>query len=556
MIGRLRLLSGLILTVYLVGHMLNHALGIISIQAMNDMLKYSIAPWRTPTGTVLMLGSLAVHVVLALHSLYMRRQLAMRPSDWVQLVSGILIPIVLASHVLGTRGIYEVFEIEKGYQFFLFGMWFGNPVHGILVILGLALAWVHTCMGWHYWLRLKSWYPPLQIYALVLAIILPTLALAGYASASFYVVRRAANEAYGKRLLSSVADILPEITAFVTNTQYQVWAYVVSGVAFVLLARWLRELIVANRATVPITYRDFELSNEQKLAMVPGENLLERIRALDIPHAAVCGGRGRCSTCRVRIEKGASSLEPPSANEQKVLARINAEPDVRLACQLVPKETLDVTALLAPEIEAGDINRTDRDRGGEEQEITVLFADIRSFTKISETQLPYDTAFLLNRYFATMGQAIEEAGGHLDKFIGDGVMALFGVDENTEIGCRKALIAAAKMSRGLKELNRRMEGDLESELRIGIGIHSGTAIVGKMGYRKAIGLTAIGDTVNTASRIESMTKDFGVQLIVSERTAEASGVDLTEFELVDVTVRGREERLPVRIIKSADQVQA
>ena len=384
MVERLRLLSGLVLTVYLVGHMLNHALGIISIPAMNDALKYSIAPWRTTAGTLLMIGSILIHVILAMYSLYVRRQLVMRRSDWVQLISGILIPIILASHVFGTRGIYEVFGVEKGYQFFLFGMWFGNPIHGVLVILGLSVAWAHTCIGWHYWLRLKPWYPPLQIYALVVAIMLPTLALAGYAAASFHVARRAANEAYGKRLMSSVAEILPEMQAFVGNAQYQVWFYVLGSLVLVLLARWVRQLVVANRATVPITYRDFELSQERNLTMAPGENLLERIRALDIPHAAVCGGRGRCSTCRVKVEKGAGTLDPPSADEQKVLARINAEPDVRLACQLVPRKPLDVTALLAPEIETLDINRIERNRGGEEQEIAILFADIRGFTKISE----------------------------------------------------------------------------------------------------------------------------------------------------------------------------
>ncbi|MFP6697518.1 MAG: adenylate/guanylate cyclase domain-containing protein, partial [Alphaproteobacteria bacterium] len=129
----------------------------------------------------------------------------------------------------------------------------------------------------------------------------------------------------------------------------------------------------------------------------------------------------------------------------------------------------------------------------------MLFADLRAFTKFSESKLPYDVVFALNQYFRGMGQAVEEAGGHLDKFICDGVMALFGVRGDLEQGCQQALEAAAGMSHALEHLNHQLLHDLDQPLRI--GIHAGPAIVGEMGYLAETTITAIGDNINTALRL-------------------------------------------------------
>jgi adenylate cyclase len=189
---------------------------------------------------------------------------------------------------------------------------------------------------------------------------------------------------------------------------------------------------------------------------------------------------------------------------------------------------------------------------GSERETVILFADLRAFTRLSEGKLPYDLVFLLNRYFAEMGQAVEAAGGHIDKFIGDGVMALFGLDRGPAAGCREALAAARAMALRLDQLNHALAHDLPEPLRIGIGIHSGPAIVGEMGYRRAVSLTAVGDTVNTASRLESLTRDFGAQLVVSEVVLRRAGLDLgAAAPAQELEIRGRSERLAVRIITDA-----
>ncbi|MDJ0612915.1 MAG: adenylate/guanylate cyclase domain-containing protein [Rhizobiaceae bacterium] len=551
MLTRLRLISGIILTAFVVGHFINHALGIISLKAMNDALKYFIQPWREPIGEALIMLALLVHVVLAVQALYQKQTLKMRAHEWVQLVSGFLIPLLLVGHVMGTRGLNEAFGVEEGYQFTLYGMWVPSIYYGVLNLIALPVVWVHTCLGWHYWLRLKPWYAQFKVWFLGFAIVLPTLALAGYASASLRVARLSNSESWVERTFRRTAEQLPEFIAFVNQAELVTFVIVPSIIAAVFCLRWLRSKRGSQRSAFKLNYRDLDFSKKVEIPLFAGVNLLDQLRLAEVPHASVCGGRGRCSTCRVRIDEGLNTLPPASAAERRVLDRINAGPEVRLACQTVPNQSLSVTALLEPQAGLRKVQQVEQPHGGDEQEIAVLFADIRGFTQISEDRLPFDTAFLLNRYFAAMGRAIEESGGHLDKFIGDGVMALFGVNESMEVGCRKAINAAIKMSEQLEELNNSIKTELPQGLRIGIGIHCGAAIVGKMGYKNANSLTAIGDVVNTASRLESLTKEHGVQFIVSEKTINNSGLRFEGFKHELVKIRGREQALSVCMADSA-----
>ncbi|MEE8172806.1 MAG: adenylate/guanylate cyclase domain-containing protein, partial [Alphaproteobacteria bacterium] len=282
--------------------------------------------------------------------------------------------------------------------------------------------------------------------------------------------------------------------------------------------------------------------------------VLEASRDAGIPHASVCGGRGRCSTCRIRVGTGREHIEPPSPEEQKVLKRVGMPDHVRLACQLRPAKDLEVTPLLPPNATPKDAYRKPARLQGSEREVAILFADIRKFTQFSENKLPYDVVFVLNRYFRAMGEVVNETGGELDKFIGDGVMALFGANTTPEEGCRRVLEAARRMSTALDELNRELKADLEEPLRIGIGIHLGTVIVGEMGFSNAVSFTAIGDAVNTASRLEQATKEYSCQLIVSEDICKRAGVALDEFPLREIQVRGRKQPVQIRCVDKASDM--
>ena len=191
---------------------------------------------------------------------------------------------------------------------------------------------------------------------------------------------------------------------------------------------------------------------------------------------------------------------------------------------------------------------------GAEREIAILFADLRAFTRLSEDRLPYDVVFLLNRFFLAMGRAIEGEGGHVDKFIGDGVMALFGIDGTLRSGCQSALRAVRAMAAALEELNYALGEELPAPLRIGIGLHAGPVIVGEMGYGRAASVTAIGDAVNVASRLEATTKEYDCQAVISHRVARLAGADLSSFPTHLSGIRGRERPLRVYAVEDGGDV--
>jgi len=232
---------------------------------------------------------------------------------------------------------------------------------------------------------------------------------------------------------------------------------------------------------------------------------------------------------------------------------VGAPPNVRLACQVRPTRDLSVIPLLPADAQARDGFAQPGYLAGQEQEITVLFADIRGFTRIAEYKLPYDVVFLLNHYFDVVGSAIEQAGGIANQFTGDGVMALFGVQADPSAGCRQALAATVAIVRGISELSLTLGEEMEEPLRVGLGIHTGPAVVGRMGRGVALYLTAVGDTVHVASRLQELTKVYGCQLVISDQVAMRAGLEMSAFPRHELTVRNRNDPL---VIMTIDDVQA
>jgi adenylate cyclase len=311
----------------------------------------------------------------------------------------------------------------------------------------------------------------------------------------------------------------------------------------------LRWLIDRRRNTVLVTYE-----NGLQVRIRRGLSVLDASGIAGIPHAAVCGGRGRCSTCRIRVLEGQDMLAPPMADEHRVLERVQAADDVRLACQLKPVADLKVAPLVPTDKAQSHVMRQMNPEQGSEREIVVMFADLRSFTRFSENRLPYDVVFILNRYFRLMGEAIEQSGGQVDKFIGDGIMALFGIHADNGLAARQAVDASRRMSEALATLNANLESELRVPLRMGIGLHFGPAIVGQMGYGASQSMTAIGDTVNVASRLESASKELSCELVMSEDVANAAGLEETIGRRAEIEVRGRSRPLAVRAIDTASNL--
>jgi adenylate cyclase len=181
--------------------------------------------------------------------------------------------------------------------------------------------------------------------------------------------------------------------------------------------------------------------------------------------------------------------------------------------------------------------------GGVNQTITVLFADIRGFTRLSEHAQPEKVVQLLNKYFSAMTDIIFAHGGTLDKYLGDGLMALFGAPTATPDDATNALNAAVAMQRRVIQINDDLRSESLPEVAVGIGLHTGEATVGYIGSERRSEYTAIGDTVNTASRLESNSK--GGQILVSDATAKAAR---SRYQLVKhepISVKNRTQPVPI-----------
>ena len=545
---RARIASGLVLFVFVASHLINHALGLISLAAMEAGRWAFLAVWRNPVGTVLLLGAVVVHVALAAWSIYLRRQLRMPVWEALQTALGITIPLLLVNHVVGTRIAHSMYGFEDSYTALVLVFWVLKPEIGLSQSILLLVAWTHGCMGIHYWLRMQPWYARIRMLLYTFVVLLPVLALLGFSQAGRFVATLAVDPIW---IRETFADALaPDVmaAAALRHTGDSIRLALGALLVVTLTARALRQ-IIERSSSVRITYPG------ARVVSVPmGFSVLEASRQERIPHASVCGGRGRCSTCRVRVLSGAGPLPPPSPTEARVLARLNAPPDVRLACQLRPVHDLSVMPLIPPSVEAAQSLAHPGMMAGREREVCVMFADLRGFTKIAEKRLPYDVVFLLNRYFETVGGAIEAAGGIPNQFIGDGVMALFGVTTGPEDGARDALAAARAMHGAIAELSAELHEALPTPMRLGIGLHCGPAVVGHMGRGMATYLTAVGDTVNTASRLQDQTKTFACELIISDQVAVRAGLDVAAFQREEITVRNRAEPIVVWVIKDVQML--
>lgn len=235
--------------------------------------------------------------------------------------------------------------------------------------------------------------------------------------------------------------------------------------------------------------------------------MLETLRQHGIPHASVCGGRARCTTCRIKVNQGRENVHKPQKLEAEALGRIGATPETRLACQVRPTADLSVTPLLPAGASAAD-GGIRAGLEGIERPITILFVDLRGSTALAEAKFPYDVLFIFNRFFDEMTHALNATGGECSQFLGDGLMALCGLHaKDPASGPSQALRGARAMLARVEQLNRSLSMELPCPMRIGIGIHFSEAIVGLMGPSRWKTIGAVGDAVNTGARLEKLTKE-------------------------------------------------
>ena len=296
------------------------------------------------------------------------------------------------------------------------------------------------------------------------------------------------------------------------NTAFWIVAGLLAAVAAVIAVRFILGRV---RRQYKVNYGDGRVVNA-----VPGQTLLEVSRAAGVPHMSVCGGRARCSTCRTLVLSQTESLTGRTDAEAELLSKINADENIRLACQARVRDHVEIRPLIQPEQRSIAPRHADPLGWGVERDVAILFLDIRGFSRISEGSLPYDIVFILNSFFGEVTTAIETSNGYIDKFMGDGAMAIFGLETDIETASRDALAAASECVEAATRTSRLLTQHLKQPIRIGVGVHSGQAIIGRIGrasdQTSPSRLTAIGDTVNIAARLESATKDLNCVIVFSK----------------------------------------
>ncbi len=533
----LRSATGLVIGLYVTMHLSNHALGLISVRAQEAVRPWVMALWHSPPGQVLLYGSLSIHAIVALVVLVRRRQYRMPAWEAMQILLGIAIPYLLLVHIVNTRGTRILTGIDIDYPYEIANLWV-DPWTRFRQILLVLLVWGHFVAGLHFWLRIHGWYQRAFPAILVAFVMVPVAALLGFAEVGMNMTAHArADPQWMKAMKARGVPADPHRAKLRAALKDWVGASWFGLVAVVFSAAQIRNWRQRHHR-FRVTYPD----NTVVEAPI-GMSVLEVSRMARRPHMSACGGRARCTTCRVRIIDAAGELPEPQEIEGNALQRIGAPDGVRLACQLRPEVDVTVQPLLHPSLTTSKRVAGGREFG-EEREVTILFTDIRGSTSLAETRLPYDVIFVLNHLFAGLADAVERADGYYSNFTGDGLMALFGLETAPDKGALAALNCALSMFEAVDGLNERLVGELETPLAIGIGIHTGEAIVGRMGPPKTPIISAIGDSVNTTARLESATKELGMPLVVSVETLRAAAISMPR-PLHEVSLRGRSMTMAV-----------
>jgi adenylate cyclase len=539
-VRQVRLACGLVMFAFILSHFFNHALGNISYATMEAWLRFHVWWWRLPLVNATLYTAAVIHFSLGLWALYQRRHFRYTVAEITQLLLGLSIPLWLASHFGAVRLAGLIFGRDPPiYAQALFSYWGPRPHMIAVQFILLTVAWTHACIGLYFWLRLKPFFKWAAPILLAIAVLLPPLAMIGAHHGAREVTELVKNPQWRaeniRPLPPPLRSFIDEITLFYFPIGYA------AAIALVFAARGVRALRERRRGMVTISYPN------QQVRVPKGMSVLEASLRYKVPHASVCGGRARCSTCRVRVVSDRTKLPRPTGREAFVLERVGAsgDPSIRLACQLRPQTDLAVIPVLPPHVGTDFVRSRRRINIGEERYVVSMFVDMRGSTKLSEERLPFDIVFLINRFVETASQAVTEAGGQPNQFVGDGVLALFGLNTDPATACRQALRAAALVASNVAYLNHQFATEMREPVQYGIGIHAGEVIVGDIGFRGHTVFTALGDSVNVAARLQDMTKSLDCRLVVSEEVCQKAGIAVDPLGRHHVEIRGRVESMTV-----------
>ncbi|MFL6798320.1 MAG: 2Fe-2S iron-sulfur cluster-binding protein [Xanthobacteraceae bacterium] len=509
-IRNLRLASGLVLLAYLTLHMVNHALGLISLGAAEAGLEYAVEIWSNPLGTLLLYGAAAVHFMLALWSVYERRTFRLPPLELLRIALGFTFPLLLISHAANTRLAYDVFGLSSDYTRVVANLWVSDS-QGLQLGL-LAPGWLHGCLGLHLAFNRRPLYRYLRFALFAFALLLPVFSGLGF--------------------IAMVKELSTNAVATAAAADYFSPAHAPERLA---LAQWRNGLLFAYFSIVGAAFgarairNGYERGRKRLIAIsypgrsvhVPrGWSVLEASRAFHIAHASMCGGRARCSTCRVRVIAGEANVPQASVEERATLERVGAPDDVRLGCQLRPVGDISVVPLVRTE---RPIYRSRAPERSAERELVMLVCDFRNRVELGREHLPQDILYVLTLYVDALGKAIRNASGMLSYVEPDSICALFGLDRPLGEAARQALEAAGVIDRLLVNLNQRLGREWDCTVDVAISIDAGRAVVGEIGSSDPPTLMAMGEVADVVAALRKAATADGA-FAFSERAYVAAGL--------------------------------
>jgi len=381
----LRLASGLVLFTYITAHLINHALGLISLRTAEAGLDFAMEVWSSWPGTVLLYGAFGIHFLLALWTVYERRTFRLPPVELLRIALGFILPVILIGHAAATRLAYELYGLPSDYAHVVTNLWLTDS-QGMQLGL-LAPGWLHGCLGLHFVFNRRQLYQELRFILFAIALLLPVFSAFGFIAMGRELAMTGAAAAATQDFLNPDQAVLRIAIAEWRNNLVLGYLAII-GATFG--ARAIRNLIErSRRKLVTISYPG-------RTVRVPrGWSVLEASRSFHLAHASMCGGRARCSTCRVRVIAGENECPAAAEDEQRTLARISAPPDVRLACQLRPVGNISVVPLVRTERPS---YRPTAPRPNSEREIVVMFCDFLNHAELAREQLPQDLLYVLTLY--------------------------------------------------------------------------------------------------------------------------------------------------------------
>ena len=506
----LRMASGLVLFFYISAHLINHALGLISLDTAEAGMAIAVEVWYSVPGTILLYGATSVHFTMALLAVYERRTFRLPPLEIIRIALGFSMPILLIGHAASTRLAYDVYGLSSDYTRVVGVLWASGQQGWQLGLM--APGWIHGCLGLNFAFGRRPWFRQFRMMLFAVALLLPVFAGMGFIAMGRELASGPRSAAAAEYLSPTNAVQRLAIEQWKSNLLN--WYFSIIFAAF--MAREIRNLIERRRkGLVKVAYPG------ETVSIPRGWSVLEASRSFHLPHASMCGGRARCSTCRVRVTAGQEHCPQPAKDEQDTLSRIGAPTDVRLACQLRPEGNISVVPIVRT---ARPVYRATAPRRNAEHNVAVLYCDIRNRADFASDHLPQDLLHILTVYVDGLSHAIRSAGGALSYVESDSLCALFGTDVEAEVCAQQALQAVGAIEGVISDLNNRLGRHEGDRLKISVVAHAGHAAIGEIGSSEPPMVLAIGEATDIANEMRKLAAERDRTFAISERVYQDAGL--------------------------------